>query len=79
MSWPGARKVLAAVCPPAADGALAAGAEAGAEDAGAPGAEAAGLPDDPHAVASNKRHAIAPAAATRRDRGEQMVNMWSNP
>jgi len=74
MSWPGARKVLAAVCAPVADGELAAGGEAGAVDAGAadiePAAGAAGLPDDPHAVASNERHAIAQAAATRRDLAE---------
>jgi hypothetical protein len=78
MSWPGARKVLPAFCAPAADGEPAA-AEAGAVDAGAvdagaadvePAVEAAGLPDDPHAVASNERHAITPAAATRRDLDE---------
>ena len=88
MSWPGARKVLAAVCAPATDGEPAVAAEAGAVDAGAvdagaadvePAVEAAGLPDDPHAVASNERHAITPAAATRRDLDEQTVNMSSNP
>jgi len=63
MSWPGARKVLAAVCVPAADGELAAGVEGGAVGAG-------GLPEDPHAVASNERHAIEPAAATRRSLSE---------
>jgi len=61
--------VRAAVCAPAADGELAGAVDAGAADV-EPGAGAAGLPDDPHAVASNDRHAIAPAAATRRDLGE---------
>ena len=61
-SCPGARNVSVAVCAPDADGELATGA---GDDAAAAGE----LLDDPHAVASNERHAIAPAAATRRDLG----------
>jgi hypothetical protein len=52
--------------------------DAGAADV-EPGLEAAGLPDDPQAVASSDRHAIASAAAARRDLGECVVNMSSNP
>jgi hypothetical protein len=54
------------------------GAEAGAEAVEA-GAEAVELPDDPHAVASNARQAIAPAAATRRVLGELVISMSSTP
>jgi hypothetical protein len=76
-SCPGARNVSVAVCAPDADGELAPGAGDDAPAAGAEallagveaGAAAGELLDDPHAVASNERHAIAPAAAQRRDLG----------
>ena len=66
-----------AVCAADADGELGPGAgddapAAGAEVllAGVEAGDAAGeLLDDPHAVASSARHAIAPAAASRRDLG----------
>jgi hypothetical protein len=58
--------------PAAGAEALLAGVEVGTEVllAGVEAGAAAGeLLDDPHAVASNARHAIAPAAASRRDLG----------
>jgi hypothetical protein len=83
-SCPGARNVSVALCAPDADGELAPGAGDDAPAAGAEallagveallagveaGAAAGELLDDPHAVASNERHAITPAAAQRRDLG----------